>query len=217
MNKTKTVLYCIGGLGTDRMVFDGLNIPGVELEILDWLPHSNGERLERYAERMAEEAAFPEEFNLLGVSFGGMLATEIAKALKPKNLFLLSSIQTASEVPRFYRTVGNLKTHHLMPARLLKSSNLLSRFFFGVNAKKDHHVFRDILDKTDPAFLRWALDAILRWENREKIAAVKIHGTHDRILGFHEASYSIENAGHFMIHTHAEEISTIIKKELFDL
>lgn len=215
MSETQTVLHCIGGLGTDRMVFDGLNIAGTRLEILDWLPHKKGESLERYAVRMAEAASLSDEFNLLGVSFGGMLATEIAKSRKPKKLFLLSSIQTAAEVPRFYRTVGNLKTHHLMPARLLKSSNLLSRFFFGVNAQKDHSVFREILDKTDPAFLRWALDSILRWENQEKIPAIKIHGTHDRILGFHEATHSINKAGHFMIHTHAKEISSIIEKELF--
>jgi len=197
------------------MVFDGLKIPGVELKILDWLKHEKRESLKSYAARMAHTAAFPEEFNLLGVSFGGMLATEIAKTQQPNKLFLLSSIQTAAEVPLFYRTVGNLKTHHLMPARLLKSSNLLSRFFFGVNAKKDHNVFTNILEQTDPAFLRWALDSILRWKNQEVISAIKIHGTQDRILGYHDAVHSIEGAGHFMIHTHSAEISSIVEHELF--
>jgi len=215
MSKTKTVLYCIGGLGTDRMVFDALRIPNVELRVLDWLPHQKKESLKSYAARMAKSADFPKEYHLLGVSFGGMLATEIAKAHAPNKLFLLSSIQTAAEVPRFYRTVGGLKTHHLMPARLLKSSNLLSRFFFGVNAEKDHNVFRNILDKTDPAFLRWALDSILLWENQERLPAIKIHGTQDRILGISNANHKIEGAGHFMIHTHAVKISSIVQQELF--
>lgn len=88
MTKTKTILYCIGGLGTDRTVFSALNILGVSLKVLDWLPHHKRESLESYAQRLAASADFPTDYYLLGVSFGGMLATEIAKKQPPKKLFL---------------------------------------------------------------------------------------------------------------------------------
>jgi len=213
LTNDNTKLYCIGGLGTDRTVFDALNIPAVELIVINWLTHRKNETLEDYAKRMANSISFPEDYFLLGVSFGGMLTIEIAKIRPPKKLFLLSSIRTTRELPLFYRIVGNLKSHYLIPVSLLKSSNVLSRFFFGVN-DKHQKTFKHILNNTDPHFLRWALDSILGWRNQDAPQAVLIHGNKDKIFSAKNPNYLVDGAGHFMIRSHAEELAQIIEKEL---
>lgn len=77
-------LYLIGGLGADERVFKYLNI-NVKTQIINWILQEPNEELKSYAKRLTEQINKNEEFAILGVSFGGIIAIEMAKFIRPKN------------------------------------------------------------------------------------------------------------------------------------
>lgn len=83
-------LYAISGLGADERVFQYLKLEH-ELIPIPWLTPENGEPIEWYAKRMAAKINTEEEFVILGVSFGGLVAVEMSKILKPTITVLISS------------------------------------------------------------------------------------------------------------------------------
>lgn len=76
--------YFISGMGADKRVFTHIQLPeGFEAVFLDWLAPNREETLPSYAMRLADHIDTTEPFVLIGLSFGGMLATEIAKQYPP--------------------------------------------------------------------------------------------------------------------------------------
>ena len=99
------IIYCISGLGADYRVYDYLNLK-YELVHLNWIAPKNKETIESYAFRLSKFIDIREDFYLIGVSFGGLIATEISKIIRPKFLFLISSVHLKSELPLLYRFIG---------------------------------------------------------------------------------------------------------------
>ncbi len=56
-------------------------------------------------------------FSQLGVSFGGMMAVEIAKYYPAATVILVSSIGSRRALPWWMRTCGRLGLNRLMPGR----------------------------------------------------------------------------------------------------
>lgn len=203
-------LYCLSGLGVDHRAFQNLHIEGVELVHIPWVdPHKN-ESLSDYAIRLFDSASLPEDYHLLGVSFGGMIAQEFEKIRPPKSLFLVSTISDRSELSGLFKLGGTLRLHKIIPAILLKRPNALTHFLFGVKKQEDKELFRAILNDSDIPFFRWAMGAIVRWNNAAQSAGIKLHGGKDRILSDHgKAGILLPKAGHFMIVTHGKELSRL--------
>src|SRR5258707_139416 len=99
------VIYCISGLGTDAKIFSRLKIRGYQLIHLPWLKPRSKESMKSYAARMAAPIHHPSPV-LLGVSFGGMVAIEIAKQLPVKKTIIISSVKTLKEIPSWMRIAG---------------------------------------------------------------------------------------------------------------
>ena len=70
-----------------------------------------------------------------------------------------------------------------------------------------------ILRDTDPAFTRWAIAQLLQWPGRPGPAAIRIHGTDDRLLphGAAHSQYRLPG-GHLIIISRAAEISRILNE-----
>jgi surfactin synthase thioesterase subunit len=69
-------IYFISGLGADRTVFKNLTFrKGTQIHYPDRIPPVKKELLRSYAHRIAESIDNPVPFSLIGLSFGGMLAT----------------------------------------------------------------------------------------------------------------------------------------------
>ncbi|WP_093825084.1 alpha/beta fold hydrolase [Spirosoma endophyticum] len=96
-------IYFISGLGADKRIFQKLVLPTffepVYIELLT--PHQN-ESLPNYAGRMALSIDSIQPFYIVGISFGGMLATEIAKLIRPQKTILISSVSTSNQLPWYY-------------------------------------------------------------------------------------------------------------------
>src|SRR3954471_14038187 len=123
-------VYFIAGLAADKRVFKYIQLPtGCEAVFLDWISPEKEDTLPSYALRLASTINKEEPFALIGLSFGGMLATEIAKVYQPAVTILISSVPVSKELPGYFRMAGKMRLHKIVPVSLLKSSSLAKRLF----------------------------------------------------------------------------------------
>lgn len=206
-------IFIFSGLGTDERVFKYLEFPGCEVTFVKWIKPFKSETLQDYSKRLTEQIT-AQKPTIVGLSFGGIVATEVSKIIEPEKLILIASAKTYKEVPFYFRIAGKLKLQKLLPVSLLKAQNFISNWFFGIQSFEDKKLLGEILHDTDPDFLKWAIDQIVNWKNEIVVANVKhIHGTADRILPFRyiKADFAIEKGGHFMTVNKSSELNSIIK------
>lgn len=139
------------------------------------------------------------------------MAIEVAKPIETEKVILISSAKTREEIPFYYRAIGYTRLHRLIPAKLLKSSNFLTNWFFGVETPEGKALLKSIITDTDPVFLKWAIEKILTWSHREPtpIQLQHLHGDQDRILPirFVQNPILIKGGGHLMTLDKHEEIN----------
>lgn len=213
-------IYVFSGLGADRRIFQNIDFAGADVTYIDWIPTQVGESLPQYAQRLLPQIKADQPV-LVGVSFGGMLATEVAKLIPVKKILLISSAQTRQDIPFYCRWLGCLKLHHLLPVQLfIRSPIFLLAWLFGVNTAKEKQLLGRIIRETDPVILKWALGAILGWDNMQRHPhVVHIHGTHDRVLParYCKPHITVARGGHLMVLAQADVLSKLIKLHiLFD-
>lgn len=204
-------LYMIGGLGADERVFKFLKL-NFESQIINWIEPKPKEKLKEYSNRLLNQIDQDEEFGILGVSFGGIVAIEISKLIKPKKLILISSVETSTQLPRSYIALGKSQILKLIPNQLIKPPKPLLSFLFGARNK---HLLKQIIKDTKPEFIRWALNAIINWSNEKTpIEAIRIHGTKDKLIPLKGEAIEVKEGGHFMIVDKAEEISKLVNEQM---
>lgn len=207
--------YFISGLGADKRIFSKLKLhESINIIHIDWIKPAGKESLASYAERLSKEINKAEPFILVGVSFGGMIAVEIAKITAPVFTVIISSTIISNYLPLTYRLAGKMQLIQLVPSWLLKSSNkLIQNYYFGTKSNAERVLLKKIIKDTDPHFLKWAIGSILSWRNKTKPKNLyHIHGTNDKILYSKKAKpdFVIQNGTHFMVYQNAGEISEII-------
>jgi len=209
--------YLISGLGADERVFSRIKLPpGYEPVHLDWITPMKDEPLDDYAKRFSKRITPGEDFILIGVSFGGMLASEIAKILPPKKLIIISSVSCYDELPWYFKRAGKLGLQGIITPGFYKKATLINRFM-GAGDREMKEIVYDYVRKADPEFIRWALNAILHWQHKERLPGlVHIQGSNDHLLPckYVKADHIIYKGGHLMIFNRAGEISEILKKAL---
>lgn len=201
--------YTISGLGADERVFDYLKVNHT-LVHLPWIDPLKNETLESYANRLSKSIDTTESFGLIGVSFGGMIATEITKILTPKITFLISSVSISNNLPYIYRLIGKSKTLKIIPPFCFNMPKFIANYFFGTNEKD---LLASILNDTDTQFIKWCVQALTTWGNKTAPQnIIYIHGSKDKIIPLNnkENVFIIDNGGHLMIVDQAKEVSNII-------
>jgi pimeloyl-ACP methyl ester carboxylesterase len=209
-------LYIFSGLGADERVFQLMNFFEFSPNFIKWIPPTKDETIESYASRIRSQINSPNAI-LIGLSFGGIMAIEVAKLIETEKVIIVASAKTKSEIPFYFRLIGKLRLLKLVPVSFLKKYNFITSWFFGAKKKSEKILLKQILKDTDPVFLKWALEKVIYWENKnERKNIFHIHGTLDRILPirFVKSDCLIEKGGHFMTLSHSEEISNILNKAL---
>jgi len=204
-------LYAISGLGADERAFQLLNL-NADIVYIDWLEPKPNETLRSYALRMADQIDTSQPFMLMGVSFGGMLSTEISKVHKPAKTILISSAETRKELPRILKLYGKVNASKWLPDFAYQVPRPLAAWYFGTN---DPEVLSVLLDDVNLNFVRWAVHAIATWDNTEPGHNVhKVYAEDDRILPPSKAKDAtiIEKAAHLMIIDRADEVSDYINE-----
>lgn len=236
-------VYCISGLGADHHIFDGLDVPGVSWAHLPWLMPEGDEALDSYARRMsvgvidalpghaaagdasrgpaapAGDVSRGSEAGpiLLGVSFGGMMAIEMAKLFPAATVILVSSIRHWRQLPLPIKMTTHLGLGKWTPPANLRLLAPVQDFFLGVETRADSRLVREYRGNVDPHYLQWAIRHIAGWQNEWRPASLyHLHGSKDRIfpLNLVEPTHVVEGGGHLMIHNRAAEINKILMEIL---
>lgn len=212
-------VYFISGLGADKRAFYKTRLPdGFEAVYLDWIPPQKNEPFSSYAKRFAKFIEPGEDFILIGLSFGGMLASELSKIISPKTLIIISSLASYHELPWYFKLAGKLRIQKVLPPSIYRHATLLNRFM-GPGNREMKAIVYSYVKNTDPEFIKWSLNVIVNWAHTEKLPnLVHIHGSKDHLLPckFVKADYVVEKGGHLMVMNKAEEVNQILKKVLIN-
>jgi pimeloyl-ACP methyl ester carboxylesterase len=206
--------YLIPGLGADERVFQFLQL-NAEMHVVRWLPlQAATEMLSGYAARLAAAVPTQERCWLVGVSFGGLLALEVARRRPLAQVVLISSLASQAQLPPVLRLARATGLYRLLPPELLRGLPRVAQWFFGAHNGAEYRLLRQVIRDTDPDFARWAIAQLLQWNSGGVGPAIRLHGTHDRLLPANPAQvdYSIAGGGHFMIVSHAAQISRILNQ-----
>ena len=210
-------VYCIPGMGVDRRLFKNIKLQQGELRFIEWLEPQRDESLASYAQRLSAQIDRSGPFALLGVSFGGMCAVEIAKQSDPLKTFVVSSCKTSAQLPLKITFWRHFRMYRKLSDKRYINAALLLRRQFGVSGTEQTQRFSEMLHAAPDNYFSGAVHCIVNWENEiVPPSVVQIHGTSDRVLPYLKAGYdyTIAKGTHFMIVNRAKEISAILDREL---
>lgn len=210
MEQVKNI-YCISGLGADSSIFQKVAINNSVLHHVHWTHLDKDDTVADYARKLSEQ--IPDNSDLIGLSFGGMLAVEIAKIKPLKKVVIISSAKTRGEIPNFSNILTWFITHRLIPHFLFTNANKYVFEYFGANTEDEKQLLRHIFNNSDGQFMSRAMRIVTLWNN-EVIPpnVVHIHGTSDRIIppDFIVPDYWIQGGSHIMIYNRAAELNKIL-------
>lgn len=213
MNNTTEHIYCISGLGADESVFADLRIEGYQLRFLPWIAPLAKENLPSYARRMALPIAEAQPI-LLGVSFGGIMAIEIAKLIPVSKVIIISSVKSKAEMPTWMRLTGKLRINKLVPIKNYKFTEPYRNYRLGISTKEEIELVNGYRNKADRNQVKWSIHQILNWQgNTCPNAVFHIHGEKDKMfpIGKIKPTHIIKGGTHMMIINKKEEISNCIR------
>lgn len=209
-------IYCISGLGADERAFSKLNIRGFELKVIRWLMPLADETIQDYAGRM-RTGINEENPILMGLSFGGMICTEIAKQVPVQKIILISSIKSSNELPFWMKTVAKFKLNKMVPLRSTRLTQPFQNMMLGLQSEEEKVLVSSLRRAVDLPYTNWAVNQAINWKNDWQHPDIcHIHGDNDHMFPIKniKPSFTIKKGGHFMIMNRAAEVSSYINSAL---
>ena len=220
MNSTFQLIL-FPGLGADYRLLEPQRAAFPQLVVPPWIPPRKHESLPQYAARMAETVTPSRDVPLIlgGVSFGGMLAYEMARYLKPDAVVLIASCRTRKSLRPIH--VSGRWLLPLIPAQAWGVAKLLSgpvlRGMHPTSVAKRELLIAMFKD-ADSRFMHWILQAIFCWEPTplEGVPVFQIHGGRDPLIPARrvKADLVIPDGGHMINITHPDEVNDFLDKAL---
>lgn len=165
------------------------------------------------------------EITLIGLSFGGLVAQEMAKLIPCKQVIIISSVRSPEQFSWQLKLASKTRLYKIVPFWLMHLGNKLTAdYYFSTTSKTESVLLHQIINDTDPHFLKWAIEKIMTWENEGiTVPLTHIHGAKDRIfpikpirsLRTHRLK-EIPNGGHFMIVNQVRQIQALIFELISD-
>jgi pimeloyl-ACP methyl ester carboxylesterase len=208
-------LILLPGLGGDPRLFDGQRSAFPELVTPRWIEPDTNESLADYAARFATVIDPGRPCFLGGVSFGGVVALEVASHLKTRECYLLGSIRSPKQMPNRLKILSSIASLIIIPKRLSPWVLTCGGRWLNPMVRGALHQLKD----SDETFLRWAAGAILKWTPSagvERVRVVQIHGDRDRVfpIGQVSADKTIARAGHLVSLTHGKEVNQFLRERM---
>jgi len=208
-------IYLIAGLGADTRVYNNINLSDEhEVITVDWIEPNSKDTLVSYAQKLIYQYNIKSKSVLIGNSLGGIVAVEMAKLIPVEKVILISSIKTSDEAPWYFKLFHALPVYKLVPGKVFNLMGFMIKPLFGHMSQEDAWLFSDMLKRSSPVFMKWAMYAILHWENKV-IPPNLYHITGDMDLVFDykriKNATIVKGGTHIMIFDKAKEINKLLK------
>lgn len=213
------IVYAIPGLGVDGRIFGRLQHQ-IPLRIIEWKLPLENESLTSYAERMAEEITHTNVI-VIGYSFGGVIAQEIASRLDLKGIVLINTLQTSSEKPFWLRLMSRIPFYKL--ARGSWRIRLLPIYgrHYGIRSREDLEILARMFADADNVLRMWSVSQLASWKEKElpgEVSILRLHGWKDKVFPIRHLENRrmtiLEEGRHFMVWQESEQIADLIRQWL---
>lgn len=210
LSSVECPIFLLPGMTTGYPVFSRLLPLLPNAAVVDFLPPEKNEPLTVYAERMA--ATVTPEGVIAGISFGGIVAQEISRVLKPRGCIVISSVCSPEQLPpwlRAWRIVGGKPASPIL--NLAGSvAALLPQFI-----RTDSTTRLTKLAGTSGAWHRWATGAVLNWVPEPEplpSPVLRIHGDADVTfpVRYVQPDVLVKGGRHDLPVSHPQETATAI-------
>jgi pimeloyl-ACP methyl ester carboxylesterase len=212
-----TEIFLIPGLGADTRVYNNIDLHNHKVTCVDWIEPHKTDTLATYSQKLIYQYHITPKSIVIGNSLGGMIAIEMAKIIPLEKVILISSIKTVDEAPWYFGLLRAIPFYKPIPGKAFTSMGFLIKPFFGRMNKADNWLFKDMLKNTSPVFLKWAMGAVLKWDNKViPHNVIQIMGDKDLVFNYKRIKDAIivKEGTHIMIFEKAKEINKILKRIL---
>ncbi len=207
-------IFLISGLGADTRLYNNIDLLDNEVIPVDWIDPHITDTLTTYAQKLIHQYYITNRSVVIVTSLGGMIAIEIAKLVSLHKVILISSIKTINEAPWYFKAFRSMPLYKLISGRTLQNMGFLIKPVFGKFSANDAWLFEDMLKKSSPKFVKWAINAVLNWKN-ETVPANVYHliGDKDRVFNYKQINNAIVIKGgtHIMVFDKAKQINKILR------
>jgi len=210
-------IFLIPGLGADCRIYKNIDLDGYDVVNISWIGPDDQDTLTSYAQKLIEKYQISAGSIVIGNSLGGMLAIEIAKKIALNKVILISSIKSIDEAPWYFDFFKTFHIYRAIPVKHLTLVEFVAEYTFGGMTEDDQRLFADMLKNTSPVFMKWAVEAILHWDNQ--IIPPNVHhisGDKDKVFPYKnlKGATIVKGGTHVMIFNKANEINKWLKNIL---
>ncbi len=217
MDKTQEArLWFLPGLAANQKLFAPQLAEIPQARMLDWIKPLTEESLADYAKRWSQQLDFRCEDVLIGMSFGGQVALELAKHLPLKACLLISANRRSSEIKNQFRIQAKVLpslSDSMLRGSLLKVGIPLLKRWEGLG-QQEVLWLQEMVKEMDIDFFRWATQAAAQW-NYEfnpsdfQMPIFQIHGEKDPIIRIQNPKEVeiLKGASHLLTLTHPKELN----------
>lgn len=206
----RSPMILFSGLAADDAIVAPQKLGFPNIIVPAWPRPLPKETLPDYCQRLAEELRPLGATVIGGVSFGGIIALEVAKILQPKCLVLISSVRRPQELPWRIRVFRNLLW--LFPCLPLRWMQWSSAATPNVNRQLTGAV--RVFRLADPLTLKWSIFQTLHWEVPPPLECpvYQLHGDRDFVfpISLTRPTQVVRGGGHLITLTHAREVNAFL-------
>jgi pimeloyl-ACP methyl ester carboxylesterase len=175
-------IIMLSGMAADERLFVAQASAFPNLRVQPWIPPLPAESLRAYAARLAPLVDPGHPCLVGGASFGGVVALELAAHVPALGCILIGSVRSPAGLPWRWRLLRPIAA--LGPDALGVLTRLAVCLGWPLLAAKTFRGLRR-LARPEAAFLRWAMCAVVRWQQSpasRRVRVFHIHGEADRVL-----------------------------------
>ena len=217
-SEEQTNIYLLAGQGADERLFKNLTFSeDYCVNYIEYTTPTNETSLKEYAVTLSQQIDQTKPFVLIGVSLGGMLATEMTDFLQPEKTIILASAKNTNELPRTFNFQKKVPLYKLAGKRNVKWGARFLQPIVEPDRRKESDTYKAMLEDKDPEFLLRTIPMIMQWERTSNDAdIIHIHGTKDHTIPYKnvQCDYTIEGGSHMMTLTQSHKINEILNSIL---
>jgi pimeloyl-ACP methyl ester carboxylesterase len=210
-------VYTLPGLGYDHQIFSKLRFGKCNVKHWDWIEPLKSESIQSYATRISHEITEGDlDLVLVGHSFGGVVAQEIAAQKKLPWIILIGSVTSRAEIPIWLKMLKPLRISNIITTRLAIKTFFIWGRSHDFRDPEHLSIFEYALTQLSDTYLQWALRAISQWTPPRQSSSTKIyriHGTSDETFAIKRIAkpdFTIEGGSHIALFVMPQKVQSAI-------